>query len=98
MFRRLEKIAIGLNSKKIVKVFFQLFPEPVMNIKKRPFVDLRGDAYLEQSKQCASLGFFSRKTVTLLLITIRLLLRVHLKDSSVFFALRNINRFESYKR
>ena len=49
-------------------------------------------------KQCASLGFFSRKTVTLLLITIRLLLRVHLKDSSVFFALKNIKRFESYKR
>ena len=59
---------------------------------------LRGDAYLEQSKQCASLGFFSRKTVTLLLITICLLLRVHLKDSSVFFALKNIKRFESYKR
>ena len=58
----------------------------------------RGDAYVEQSKQCASLEFFSRKTVTLLLITIYLLLRVHLKDSSVFFALKNIKRFESYKR
>ena len=59
---------------------------------------LRGDAYLERSKQCASLGFFSRKTVTLLLITIHLLLRVHPKDSSVFFVLKNIKRFESYKR
>ena len=48
--------------------------------------------------QYASLGYFSRKTVTLLLITIRLLLRVHLKDISVFFALKNIKRFECYKR
>ena len=59
---------------------------------------LRGEAYLERSKQHASLGIFSRKTDKLLLLNISLLERVHLTDVSVFFVVKSIERFVSYRQ
>ena len=59
---------------------------------------LRGEAYLERSKQHASLGIVSRKTDKLLLLNISLIESVHLTDISVFFAVKNIKSFVSYRR
>ena len=52
--------------------------------------------YLKYKFLTISLYSFIGRKRALLLITIRLLLRVHLKDSSVFFALKNIKGFESF--
>ena len=60
--------------------------------------DFKGGGLPRTVKTTCFLGFFSRKTDKLVLLNISILESVHFTDISVFFVVKYIERFGSYRR